>query len=52
MSNDGEIEHFNLICQNTSNFSDLGVGHLHVELGLLADVDWIGEAGFLEVTHG
>ena len=31
---------------------DLGVWHLHVELGLLCDVDGIGEAGLLEVSHG
>ena len=44
--------HFYLFYQNTSYFSDLGVGHLHVELGLLCDVDWVGEAGLLEVSHG
>ena len=38
--------------KKTSNFSDLGVWHLHVELGLLCDVDGVGEAGLLEVSHG
>ena len=47
MSNsDAEIEH---CYKKTSN---IGVGHLHVELGLLCDVDGVGEAGLLEVSHG
>ena len=33
------------------SLGDLGIGHLHVELCLLRDVDGVGEAGLLEVAH-
>ena len=41
-----------ILLEQKYSISDLGVWHLHVELGLLCDVDGIGEAGLLEVSHG